>query len=324
MIERRPALLLTMLAGALAIAGCKSAAPLYSPGSIGPVYTRQFTLNLDRKFQKLHEEGKLVPREQLAAGSPATCAAVVLPSPATGRLLAGPELFRKVMQSTVKVGKPRECTNPNCSIGVHFQGASGVVISEDGVVVTNAHVIDKDSGLGFGIATADGQCYAVTGIIAVDPKNDVAILQTAARGLPALAISPFSPVGTPVAVVSHPKGEHYEYSAGVVTNYCHRAPTADGQSRPRGPEDMALRMTISADFAKGSSGGPVVDFHGRLVGLVQATEAIYYVEEKDKRDHIQMVRKQCVPSHAILALLGRIQPPAFPHPEDCEDTEQEE
>ena len=62
-------------------------------------------------------------------------------------------------------------------------------------------------------------------------------------------------------------------------------------------------MFITADFAKGSSGSPILNNRGEIIGMVAATESIYYTETQEEQKNLQMVFKNCVPSHSIRNLL---------------------
>jgi S1-C subfamily serine protease len=62
-------------------------------------------------------------------------------------------------------------------------------------------------------------------------------------------------------------------------------------------------MAITADYAKGSSGGPVLNARGEVVGMVSSTNSIYYTREKGQNQNLQMVIKSCVPVGAISKLL---------------------
>jgi len=85
--------------------------------------------------------------------------------------------------------------------------------------------------------------------------------------------------------------------------------------RSRGSRGGATWMAITADFAKGSSGGPLLDESGAVVGMVSSTQSIYYGnrnkdeededEEKDDKGPLQMVVKCCVPAEALRELAGK-------------------
>jgi S1-C subfamily serine protease len=66
-------------------------------------------------------------------------------------------------------------------------------------------------------------------------------------------------------------------------------------------------LMIDADYAKGSSGAPVCDLHGAVVGIVSSTANIYYRDEPNapRSGDLQMVLKQCVPVEKVLELLSK-------------------
>jgi hypothetical protein len=79
----------------------------------------------------------------------------------------------------------------------------------------------------------------------------------------------------------------------------------NGDSRGEVPS-----LTVSCEFAVGSSGGPIMDMQGRAVGVVCNTHTVYAGEGKSRSP--QMVMRRCTPTEQILALI--ISPP--PHAED--------
>jgi V8-like Glu-specific endopeptidase len=117
------------------------------------------------------------------------------------------------------------------------------------------------------------------------------------------------PVGNPVTVISHPNYKFYLLTQGHVSRYY------------MNKEKMTF-MNITADYAKGSSGGPLFNNRGDLIGLVSSTTSLSanfktlpQSEEQRKtntkknkkstmikQDH-QMTLKNCVPSRAILKLI---------------------
>ena len=62
-------------------------------------------------------------------------------------------------------------------------------------------------------------------------------------------------------------------------------------------------MAITADYAKGSSGAPVLNSKGEVVGMVSATNSIYYNKERGQNQNLQMVIKSCIPVDAIRRLI---------------------
>ena len=62
-------------------------------------------------------------------------------------------------------------------------------------------------------------------------------------------------------------------------------------------------MAITADFAKGSSGAPVLNTKGEVVGMVSAMNSVYYEDDSTCPKNLQMVVKNCVPARYILNLI---------------------
>lgn len=59
----------------------------------------------------------------------------------------------------------------------------------------------------------------------------------------------------------------------------------------------------SIDYARGSSGAPILDATGAVVGIVKVTSPVYYEEQDGVPAKLQMVWKYCVPSASLLALV---------------------
>ena len=83
-----------------------------------------------------------------------------------------------------------------------------------------------------------------------------------------------------------------EMTAGIVSGF---------QERSQGKERSRM-MAITADFAKGSSGAPVVDGSGAVVGIARITEPVYYKNVHGAGTLIQMIWKCCTPSTALIEL----------------------
>jgi hypothetical protein len=133
---------------------------------------------------------------------------------------------------------------------------SGFFVS-DGVVATNAHVIE---GAGSGSAKLVGQAqvFKLLGTIAIDRHADLALLRVAGTA-PQLPLSrePMPVVGDSVYVIGNPLGLEGTFSEGIVSGV------------RRLGTDSIIQMT--APISPGSSGGPVMDARGEVVGVSVAT-----------------------------------------------------
>ena len=102
-----------------------------------------------------------------------------------------------------------------------------------------------------------------------------------------MSLSPDVRVGGAVYVISHPASHYYVFTSGIVA----RASFKHGE------------LLITADYARGSSGAPVFDARGNVVGMVSGTRSIYYEEAHGEQKNLQMVLRFAVPSKAVLDAL---------------------
>jgi len=78
-------------------------------------------------------------------------------------------------------------------------------------------------------------------------------------------------------------------------------------------------MCITADYARGSSGGPVLNEQGAVVGMVCSTRTTYYGEkDKEKDNDVQMVVKFCIPADSIRLVLKQTPVPILKTAEKAE------
>ncbi len=232
-------------------------------------------------------------------------------------------LYQRVMPAVVVIGSIYKCDSCN---DWHLGGmASGWLLSDNGLVVTNHHVFTEEGNHYFGVMTCDGNVFAVRTILASNRDGDAAIAQLDTRGvvLPFLRLGRPATCGDPVVVISHPAGRFYSLTRGVVSRY-HRHNTdsstmvkSGGNSQP--PRNRVTRegaspvapapvwMSVTADYAVGSSGGPVFNSSGDVVGMVSRTYTTQASKKHRRHDSFgnQMVFKDCVSLDTILGLIEK-------------------
>ena len=134
---------------------------------------------------------------------------------------------------------------------------SGVIVSQDGFLLTNNHVIDgADEIL---VALKDGRSAPAT-VVGTDPESDLAVLRVALEGLPSITLgqSQALRVGDVVLAVGNPFGVGQTVTLGIVS--------ATGRSH-LGINTFEDFIQTDAAINPGNSGGALIDAHGNLVGI---------------------------------------------------------
>ena len=147
---------------------------------------------------------------------------------------------------------------------------SGVAVSDDGLIVTSAHVVE---GARHGTATfSDGSELPLT-VVGTDPLSDLAVLRTDTGSLTAATLGDATRlrVGQLVIAIGNPQGFASSLTAGVISGL--------GRSLPvgaRGGPRRIVENVIQTDAAlnPGNSGGALVDGRGRVVGINTALAGI--------------------------------------------------
>ena len=144
----------------------------------------------------------------------------------------------------------------NDSNGQPLSLGSGFFIS-NGIIATNAHVIEGASS-GTAKLVGDTHTMLILGTVAIDGRTDLALLKVNSPA-PSLLIGPSTipTVGDNVYVVGNPLGLEGTFSTGIVSGIRHV------------DSDTVLQMT--APISPGSSGGPVMDISGAVIGISEAT-----------------------------------------------------
>ncbi len=135
---------------------------------------------------------------------------------------------------------------------------SGVIVSSDGYILTNNHVVENADEIK--VSLADDKTIYDAEVIGTDPQTDIAVIKIDAKNLPAitLADSDQVEVGDVVLAIGNPFGVGQTVTSGIVS--------AKGRGG-MGIVDYEDFIQTDASINPGNSGGALVDVKGRLVGI---------------------------------------------------------
>lgn len=184
--------------------------------------------------------------------------------------LSPQELYRRASESVFLVaGMTKPDADDNDDWQTSFSTAFAV--HEDGILSTSAHVFDHDDQDHAVIVwDVKGRIHPVVEIVAADREADTCLFRIGTKGLKPLPLGKDASPGTPIRVMGHPGDSFFFFSAGVVANY-------------ERDEKGLIWLNVTADFGQGSSGGPVMDISGNVVGQVSRTFTLYSADETSRR-----------------------------------------
>jgi putative serine protease PepD len=137
---------------------------------------------------------------------------------------------------------------------------SGFVVSKDGLIVTNDHVVDGASQVQVKIGTSNQSQDAT--VVGADPSRDLALLKVDASNLPTLSLGDSSSVGVgdPTYAIGNPFGLDHTLTTGIVSAL---------QRSLQAPDGATISGAIQTDAAlnPGNSGGPLLDSSGKVIGV---------------------------------------------------------
>ena len=180
-------------------------------------------------------------RARAAASPPAT------PTPTPTPTVSVADIYRRVGPSVAVVRTARGALG------------TGVVVAADGTVLTANHVIADRSAVS--LVFADGTKSAAT-VASADPGHDVATLAPATLPQPVVpaTLGGSAEVGGEVVAIGNPLGLTYSVSSGVVSAVGRTATTRGGR--------FTGLIQFDASVNPGSSGGPLLDADGNVIGIV--------------------------------------------------------
>ena len=184
------------------------------------------------------------------------------PAPATeAGALTTTQIASMVGPSVVEVTTEIATMNPFFGQYVESGAGSGVIISEDGYIITNNHVVEGASNVT--VTTQDRQSYTAT-VVGADEQSDIAVLKIDATGLTPATIgdSDQLAVGEFVLAVGNPLGTLGGTVTDGIISALNREVTIENQT-------MTL-LQMDAAVSPGNSGGGLFNAKGELIGIVNA------------------------------------------------------
>ena len=222
--------------------------------------TRQSAVRSNREVQQLTQQVNSLQKRLETAASRVTGAVE------TGMTYAGAmtprEIFANNEKSVVGISSTVQTSSPYGMQGATGSSTgSGFILTDDGYVVTNHHVIDGATSVTVVLSTEEEYEAEIVGF---DSVNDVAVLKIEAEGLPAVTLGSSDElvVGNYVAAIGNPLGAlTATMTYGIVS----------GINREVSTDNSIINM-IQTDAAinSGNSGGPLFNMYGEVVGITTA------------------------------------------------------
>lgn len=180
------------------------------------------------------------------------------------------EIVKKTADSVVEIATESVVTGGFAQQYVQQGAGSGVIISEDGYIITNQHVIDGAENIQ--VTLRDGTKSYTAALIGSDQENDIALLKVDAKGLSPATFGNSSEiaVGDYVVAIGNPLGELGGTVTDGIVSALAREVTIEGNN-------MTL-LQHNAQISPGNSGGGLFNAEGELIGIVNAKDSATEVE----------------------------------------------
>ena len=193
-----------------------------------------------------------------------------------GQPMTPEQLYAANLASCVGITVSTTSVNIFAQTTTSAASGSGFVLTQDGYIVTNYHVIEDavdDSSVSIEVSFADGAQYTAT-LVGGEQDNDVAVLKIDATGLQPVTLGDSEQlvVGETVYTIGNPLGElTYSLSNGLVSALDRLITTSSTNQTTGQTETTTLNvLQTNCDINPGNSGGPLFDSYGNVVGIVTA------------------------------------------------------
>ena len=193
-----------------------------------------------------------------------------------GQPMTAEQLYAANLASCVGITVSTTSVNIFGQTTTSAASGSGFVLTADGYIVTNYHVIEDavdDSSVSIEVSFANGDRYTAT-LVGGEQDNDVAVLKIDATGLQPVTLGDSDQlvVGETVYTIGNPLGElTYSLTDGLVSALDRLITTSSTNQTTGQKETTTLNvLQTNCDINPGNSGGPLCDSYGNVVGIVTA------------------------------------------------------
>jgi S1-C subfamily serine protease len=221
---------------------------------------------------------------------PAQPGSPIQPAPGTGGRLNTDAIAAKVDPAIVDI---------NTTVGSGQAAGTGQIITSDGEILTNNHVVDRSTSIQVTIA-GRSQTYPAH-VIGVDPSADIALIQIdGVSGLPIVSFASTSSVkvGDPIVALGNALGQGGtpDVSQGSITALDQTITASEGGSKS---EQLNGLLQSDATIYPGDSGGPIVNSSGQVVGMITAGDVQGFRSSASTVNY-------AIPSDTLLSVINQI------------------
>lgn len=194
----------------------------------------------------------------------------------SGKPMTPEQLYAANLPSCVGITVSTTTTNFFGQTSTSAASGSGFVLTQDGFIVTNYHVIEdavKDKAVTIEVSFANDEKYSAQ-VVGGEKDNDVAVLKIEASGLTPVMLGDSEKlvVGEEVYAIGNPLGElTYSLTDGIVSAMDRLITTTSTNPSTGATETITLNvLQTNCAINPGNSGGPLFDSYGNVIGIVSA------------------------------------------------------